>query len=89
MRVLITDSVSEKGVDLLLEAGIEVDQKVGISEDEIVAIINRYDALIVRSQTKVTRRVIEAAGSLKVIGRAGVGVDNIDVQAATERNYRG
>jgi D-3-phosphoglycerate dehydrogenase len=85
VRVLITDSVSEKGVDLLLEAGIEVDQKVGISEDEIVAIINRYDALIVRSQTKVTRRVIEAAGSLKVIGRAGVGVDNIDVQAATEK----
>lgn len=85
MRVLITDSVSEKGVNVLLEAGIEVDQKVGISEDEIVAIIDDYDALIVRSQTKVTRRIIEAAHSMKVIARAGVGVDNIDVQAATEK----
>lgn len=85
MRVLITDSVSEKGVKILQEAGIEVDQKVGITEDEIVAIIANYDAFIVRSQTKVTRRIIEAATSLKIIGRAGVGVDNIDVQAATER----
>lgn len=85
MRVLITDSVSEKGVKILQEAGIEVDQKVGISEDEIVSIIDGYDAFIVRSQTKVTRKIIEAASSLKVIGRAGVGVDNIDVQAATEK----
>ena len=84
MRVLITDSVSEKGVKLMQEAGIEVDQKVGISEDEIVAIIDNYDALIVRSQTKVTRKIIESANALKVIGRCGVGVDNIDVQAATE-----
>lgn len=85
MRVLITDSVSEKGVKILQEAGIDVDQKVGISEDEIVSIIDGYDAFIVRSQTKVTRKIIEAANSLKIIGRAGVGVDNIDVQAATEK----
>ncbi len=85
MRVLITDNVSETGVELMLEAGMEVDQKVGISEEEIVAIIDEYDALVVRSQTKVTRKIIEAADSLKVIGRCGVGVDNIDVQAATEK----
>lgn len=85
MRVLITDSVAEKGVKLMQEAGMTVDQKVGISEDELVAIIENYDALLVRSQTKVTRRIIEAANSLKVIGRCGVGVDNIDVQAATEK----
>jgi len=85
MRVLITDNVSEKGVKLMQEAGMQVDQKVGISEDEIVAIIENYDALVVRSQTKVTRRIIEAGTSLKVIGRCGVGVDNIDVQAATEK----
>lgn len=85
MRILITDSVSEKGVKLMLEAGMEVDQKVGISEDEIIAIIDNYDALVVRSQTKVTRKIIEAASSLKVIGRCGVGVDNIDIQAATEK----
>lgn len=85
MRVLITDSVSEKGVKLMQEAGMEVDQKVGISEDEIVAIIENYDALVVRSQTKVTKKIIDAGISLKVIGRCGVGVDNIDVAAATEK----
>lgn len=85
MRILITDNISEKGVKLMQEAGMEVDQKVGISEDEIIAIIANYDALVVRSQTKVTKKIIEAADSLKVIGRCGVGVDNIDVQTATEK----
>ncbi|HBT19778.1 MAG TPA: phosphoglycerate dehydrogenase [Peptococcaceae bacterium] len=85
MRVLITDSVSEKGVEVLQEAGIKVDIKTGLSEDEIAEIIGDYDALIVRSQTKVTRKILDKAASLKIIGRAGVGVDNIDLDAATEK----
>lgn len=68
-----------------LEPDFEVDVKTGLREDEIIAIVDKYDALIVRSATKVTRRIIEAAARLKVIGRAGTGVDNIDVEAATER----
>jgi len=85
MRVLITDSVSEKGVEILRNAGMEVNIKTGLSEDEIASIIGNYDALVVRSQTKVTRKIIEQAHSMKIIGRAGVGVDNIDVDAATEK----
>jgi len=85
MRVLITDSVSEKGVEILKEAGIKVDINTGLSEDEVASIIGDYDALIVRSQTKVTRKILDKASSLKIIGRAGVGVDNIDMDAATEK----
>ncbi|NLO89801.1 MAG: phosphoglycerate dehydrogenase [Clostridia bacterium] len=85
MRVLITDSVSEKGVEVLKDAGIKVDINTGLSEDEIANIIGDYDALIVRSQTKVTRKILDNASSLKIIGRAGVGVDNIDLDAATEK----
>ena len=85
MRVLITDSVSEKGIDVLKQAGMEVDIKVGLAEDEIVEIIGSYEALVVRSQTKVTRKILEKADAMKIIGRAGVGVDNIDVDAATEK----
>src|SRR5690606_696571 len=61
------------------------DKKTGLSEDELAAVIGNYDALLVRSQTKVTARILEAAPRLKVIGRAGVGVDNIDLEAATRR----
>jgi len=64
---------------------VALDKKTGLSEDELVAIIGEYDALLVRSQTKVTARIIEAANRLKVIGRAGVGVDNIDLEAATQK----
>src|SRR3989339_611491 len=65
-------------------AGIEADMKTGLSEDEIVKIIPQYDALIVRSETKVTPKIIEAGKNLKIIGRAGVGVDNVDLPTATK-----
>jgi D-3-phosphoglycerate dehydrogenase len=82
MRVLVADSISRAGLDILSEQ-VPVDVKTGLSEDELVAAIGQYDALIVRSSTQVTARAIEAAARLQVIGRAGVGVDNIDVDAAT------
>lgn len=85
-KVLVSDPISDLGIQKLHDADdIVVDKKTGLSEDELVNIIGEYDALLVRSQTKVTRRVMEAGSRLKVIGRAGVGVDNIDLEAATER----
>lgn len=86
MKVLICDNLSPKGLEILKqEQGIVVEQKPGLSPQELIAIIPAYDALIVRSSTKVTADVIAASQKLKVIGRAGVGLDNIDVAAATKR----
>jgi D-3-phosphoglycerate dehydrogenase len=83
-KVLVTDPISDMGIQLLYDAeDVEVHRKAGLSEDELVAIIGEYDALLVRSQTKVTANIMKAAPGLKVIGRAGVGVDNIDLEAAT------
>ncbi|WP_248925384.1 phosphoglycerate dehydrogenase [Paenibacillus hamazuiensis] len=85
-KVLVMDGISDQGIQLLADApDVTVEKKNGLSEDELVAIIGDYDALLVRSQTKVTPRIMEAAGKLKVVGRAGVGVDNIDLEAATKR----
>jgi len=84
-KVLVADKLAEDGIKLLKEAGLDVDVKTGLKEDELIGIIPAYDALIVRSATKVTRPIIEAGNNLKIIGRAGVGVDNIDVEAATEK----
>ncbi len=83
-RILITDHLSNEGIEKLREFG-DVDIQPGVSEERLKELITDYDALIVRSGTKVTRGVIEAGVRLKVIGRAGVGVDNIDVESATER----
>lgn len=86
MRVLVSDSLSENGIAVLqAEDGIEVTVNTKLTPDQLIAEIPQYDALIVRSATKVTAGVIEAATNLKVIGRAGVGVDNIDLEAATRR----
>ncbi len=85
MKVLVADPISEEAIDLMRKEGLEVDVKTDISHDELVKIIPEYDALIVRSRTKVTKDVIEAGKKLKIIGRAGVGVDNIDLKTATER----
>ncbi len=82
-RILVADPLAEEGVRRLREHG-QVDVRTGLSEEALAATIGEYDALIVRSGTRVTRRVLEAARRLKVIARAGVGVDNIDVDAATE-----
>jgi D-3-phosphoglycerate dehydrogenase len=86
MKVLVADNLSNMGVDILKkEPGIEVDVNVGLSKEELIKTIPPYEGLIVRSATKVTVDVIEAAKNLKIIGRAGIGVDNIDVVAAGKK----
>jgi D-3-phosphoglycerate dehydrogenase len=85
MRVLVSDSISERGIQILQEGGVEVVVKTGLNQEELISIIGEFDGLVVRSQTKVTSDIIEAAKNLKVIGRAGVGVDNVDVPAATKQ----
>ena len=85
LRVLVADKMSAAAPALLQEAGIAADVKTGMTRDELIACIDTYDGLIVRSATKVTPPVIAAAKRLKVIGRAGIGVDNIDVPAATAK----
>ena len=86
MKILISDNFSKRGVEVLNRyEQFQVDQNVGLKPDELKEIIGPYDALIVRSETKVTADIINAATNLKVIGRAGSGVDNIDVAAATKR----
>ena len=81
-KVLITDEVSEEGIEVL-RTEAQVDVKVGLKPEEIIAVIGDYEALMVRSQTKVTADIIEAGKKLQVIARAGVGIDNVDVEAAT------
>lgn len=83
-KVLVTEKLAEAGLDMLRERGCEVDVLLELAPADLVAAIPAYDALIVRSATQVTREVIEAAANLKIIGRAGVGIDNVDVEAATE-----
>ena len=84
MKVLVTDNVSEENLKVLYNH-VEVDSKPNLTYGELKEIIGDYDALIVRSKTKVSAEVIERGKNLKVIGRAGVGIDNIDVNAATEK----
>src|SRR4051794_39743919 len=84
-KVLIADALSPRAVDIFKERGVETDVSVGLKPDELKSIIGEYDGLAVRSATKVTKAVLEQAGRLTVIGRAGIGVDNIDVPAATQR----
>ncbi len=84
IRILVADPLAEAGLARLRQLG-EVDVRLKQTEDQLVEIINHYDALVVRSETRVTARVLEAASALKVVGRAGVGVDNIDLNAATRR----
>jgi D-3-phosphoglycerate dehydrogenase / 2-oxoglutarate reductase len=84
-KILLTDGLEENGLEILRKAG-EVDDKPGISADDLLKIIDQYDALIVRGRTKVTPAVFSAAKKLKVVGRSGVGVDNIDLAAAKEHH---
>ncbi|MBF6599369.1 MAG: phosphoglycerate dehydrogenase [Dehalococcoidia bacterium] len=83
-RILVSDPIAEDGVALLRQ-GAEVDVRTGLSREELIAAIPPYHALVVRSETKVTAEVFAAARQLQAVGRAGVGVDNIDLNAATER----
>ena len=85
-KVLISDSMSNVAQKIFEKNNITVDVKTGLSEEEIIKIIPEYDGMVVRSATKVTKNIIEAAKNLKVIGRAGAGVDNIDVPMAKEKN---
>jgi len=84
-RVLISDDIDQVCVDTLKNAGVHVTLNTKMSKEELLKEIQSYDALIVRSATKVTKEVIQAAGNLKLIGRAGTGVDNIDVEAASAK----
>jgi D-3-phosphoglycerate dehydrogenase / 2-oxoglutarate reductase len=84
-RVLIADQLSPAAVAIFRERGLATDVNVGLSKEELEKVIGDYDGLAVRSATKVTEKVIAAAGRLKVVGRAGIGVDNIDVKAATAK----
>ncbi len=84
-KVLISDKLSQKGVKILKDAGFEVDEKFDFDEDQLAAAIKDYDALVIRSGTKATAKIIEGADNLKIIARAGVGVDNVDLDAATKK----
>lgn len=83
-KVLVSDKLAQEGVDILKQVA-EVDVKTGLPEDELCKIIGEYDALVIRSGTQVTAKVLQAAKKLRIIGRAGVGVDNVDVPVATEQ----
>ncbi|MEI6915769.1 MAG: phosphoglycerate dehydrogenase, partial [Armatimonadota bacterium] len=83
-RVLVSDPIAQEGIDILKRSA-DVDVKIGLAKEELISIIGDYDGLAVRSETKVTSEVLAAAKNLKIIGRAGVGVDNIDVPDATKR----
>lgn len=84
-RVLVADPVSEAGVERLRQGGAQVVVRTGLDRQDLLALVGEMDGLVTRSETRVTREVLEHAPRLKVVGRAGVGVDNIDVDAATER----
>ncbi|HYJ83165.1 MAG TPA: phosphoglycerate dehydrogenase [Allosphingosinicella sp.] len=84
-KVLISDSMDPKAAEIFRAKGVEVDEKPGLTKDELKAIIGGYDGLAIRSATKVTQDVLDSATNLKVIGRAGIGVDNVDIPAATAR----
>jgi D-3-phosphoglycerate dehydrogenase len=87
-KVLICDPVDNACVNLLSENGIQADFKGKLSKDQLISIVKDYNAVIVRSETKITEDILQAgaAGNLKVVGRAGAGVDNINVEAATKNN---
>ena len=85
-KVLIADSISERGIDeLSREGALDITIKPGLSEADLIEIMPEFSAVVVRSQTKVTADILKAGGKLRVVGRAGVGVDNVDVEAATRR----
>ena len=85
MKVLISDNLAPAGAQILRDAGLEVDINTGLPPEELKKIIGNYDGLVIRSATKVTAYIIEFATKLKVIGRAGIGLDNVDVPAASQK----
>ncbi len=85
MKVLVAEPISDEAIKAMKNAGLHVDVKTNLSREELLKIIPEYNALVVRSQTKVDKEIIEAAKNLEIIARAGVGVDNIDIETATKR----
>jgi len=88
MKVLISDPIAKEGIEILKKSGFEVVEKTGMAPEELIKTIPDFDAIIVRSATKVTKEVIEAGKSLKVIGRAGVGLDNVDAEVAKAKGIK-
>lgn len=88
VRILICDPIDEEGINKLTEAGFIIDLKPAVESDELMKIVPNYDVLIVRNRTKVTKEVVDAGKRIKAIGRAGAGLDNIDVGAAQRRGIR-
>src|SRR5436305_15150699 len=86
IKVLIADDMSKKAVEILSNAGFTVDVKTGMKPEELAAVIGEYHGLGIRSASKVTAATLANPGKLKIIGRAGVGVDNIDVAAASTKD---
>ncbi len=85
-KILISDNLSEEGIEIFKRTpGIEVDVKTKMTPDELKAVIGEYDGLVIRSATKVTQEIIDRAGKLAVVGRAGIGLDNVDIPAASKR----
>src|SRR4030042_6932558 len=85
MKVLVSDNLSPSGVEIMKNAGLEVDVKTGMKPEELKACIGEYHGLVIRSATKVTSEILEAAVNLRVIGRAGSGLDNVDKAAASKK----
>ncbi len=85
MKVLISDNLAPVGAKILQDAGLEVDVNTGLAPEELKKIIANYDGLVIRSATKVTEEIVEAADNLKVVGRAGIGLDNVDIPAASKK----
>lgn len=85
MKILVSDPIADSAVQQMRDAGLTVDVKTGLPPEELETIIGSYDGLVVRSATKVRRNILEKATNLKVVVRGGVGVDNIDVEAAREK----
>ncbi|HEV2361135.1 MAG TPA: NAD(P)-dependent oxidoreductase, partial [Acidimicrobiales bacterium] len=84
-RILVTEELADSGLELMVAAGHEVDVQLGLSPDELLAAIPGAHGLVIRSATKVTAEVLERGAELVAVGRAGIGLDNVDVEAATKR----
>jgi D-3-phosphoglycerate dehydrogenase len=82
-KVLIADKLSPAAVAIFKERGLDIDNKPGMTKEELLAVVDQYDGIAIRSNTKITADVIKAAKKLKVVARAGIGVDNVDIPAAT------
>jgi D-3-phosphoglycerate dehydrogenase len=85
MKILVSDNLSERGVNILRDAGFEVDVKTGMSPEKLKSVIGQYSGIVIRSATKLTSEIIDAAEKLRVIGRAGSGLDNVDRAAASKK----